>query len=138
MRKKITIVGAGNVGASIAYTLTIDGMASEIVLIDINRGKAEGEAMDILQGTALCPPVDIHAGDYEDAAESDIIVITSGIPRKPGQSRLDLAQNNVNLMKEIAPKLVSVAPNAVYVIVSNPVDVMTYTFLKVTGPAKEI
>ena len=133
MRKKITIVGAGNVGASIAYTLTIDGMASEIVLIDINRGKAEGEAMDILQGTALCPPVDIHAGDYEDAAESDIIVITSGIPRKPGQSRLDLAQNNVNLMKEIAPKLVSVAPDAVYVIVSNPVDVMTYTFLKVTG-----
>ena len=74
MRKKITIVGAGNVGASIAYTLTIDGMASEIVLIDINRGKAEGEAMDILQGTALCPPVDIHAGDYEDAAESDIIL----------------------------------------------------------------
>ena len=133
MRKKISIVGAGNVGASIAYTLTIDGMASEIVLIDINKGKAEGEAMDILQGTALCPPVNIYAGDYEDAKESDIVVITSGIPRKPGQSRLDLAQNNVNLMKEIAPKLVSAAPDAVYVIVSNPVDIMTYTFLQVTG-----
>ncbi len=133
MRKKISIVGAGNVGASIAYTLTIDGMASEIVLIDINKGKAEGEAMDILQGTALCPPVDIYAGDFEDAKESDIVVITSGIPRKPGQSRLDLAQNNVNLMKEIAPKLVSAAPDAVYVIVSNPVDIMTYTFLQVTG-----
>ncbi len=133
MRKKISIVGAGNVGASIAYTLTIDGMASEIVLIDINKGKAEGEAMDILQGTALCPPVNIYAGDYEDAKDSDIVVITSGIPRKPGQSRLDLAQNNVNLMKEIAPKLVSAAPDAVYVIVSNPVDIMTYTFLQVTG-----
>lgn len=133
MRKKISIVGAGNVGASIAYTLTIDGMASEIVLIDINKGKAEGEAMDILQGTALCPPVNIYAGDFEDAKESDIVVITSGIPRKPGQSRLDLAQNNVNLMKEIAPKLVSAAPDAVYVIVSNPVDIMTYTFLQVTG-----
>ena len=69
MRKKISIVGAGNVGASIAYTLTIDGMASEIVLIDINKGKAEGEAMDILQGTALCPPVNIYAGDYEDAKD---------------------------------------------------------------------
>ncbi len=133
MRKKITVVGAGNVGASIAYTLTIDGMASEIVLVDINRGKAEGEAMDILQGTAFCPPVNIYAGDYEDAKDSDIVIITSGIPRKPGQSRLDLAQNNVNLMKDIAPKLVAAAPNAIYLIVSNPVDVMTYTFLKVTG-----
>ena len=133
MAKKIAIVGAGNVGASIAYTLTIDGMASEIVLIDINQKKAQGEAMDILQGTVFCPPVNIYAGDYSDAANSDIVVITSGIPRKEGQSRLDLAQNNINLMKEIAPELVKFAPNAVYLVVSNPVDIMTYTMLKVTG-----
>lgn len=133
MSKKISIIGAGNVGATIAYTLTVDGMASEIVLIDINKGKAEGEAMDILQGTALCPPVNIYAGDYKDAADSDIVVITSGIPRKPGQTRLDLAQNNVNLMKSIGPELVKYAPNAIYLVVANPVDVMTYALIKTTG-----
>lgn len=133
MSKKVSIIGAGNVGASIAYTLTLDGMASEIVLIDVNKGKAEGEAMDILQGTVFCPPVTIYAGDYSDAADSDIIVITSGIPRKAGQSRLDLAQNNVNLMKQMGPELVKYAPNAIYLVVSNPVDVMTYSLIKATG-----
>jgi L-lactate dehydrogenase len=139
MHKKITVVGTGNVGASIAYTLTTNGMASEIVLVDINKGKAEGEAMDILQGTAFCPPVDIHAGEYEDAKGSDIVIITSGIPRKPGQTRLELAQVNVNLMKDIGPKLVAAAPKAVYVVVSNPVDVMTYALLKATNlPATQV
>lgn len=133
MGKKISIIGAGNVGASIAYTLTMDGMASEIVLVDINKEKAVGEAMDILQGTVFCPPVNIYAGDYPDVANSDIIVITSGIPRKEGQSRLDLAQNNINLMKQIGPELVKYAPNAIYLVVSNPVDIMTYALLKVTG-----
>lgn len=133
MRKKVSIIGAGNVGASIAYTLTLDGMASEIVLIDINKGKAEGEALDILQGTVFCPPVTIYAGDFSDAANSDVVIITSGIPRKPGQTRLDLAQNNINLIKEIGPELVKHAPNAIYLVVSNPVDVMTYTLLKTTG-----
>ena len=139
MGKKITVVGAGNVGASIAYTLAVRGMASEIVLVDINKKKAEGEAMDIFQGTAFCPSVNIFAGEYEDAKDSDIVIITSGIPRKADQSRLDLAQNNVNLMKSIGPQLVAAAPKAIYVVVSNPVDIMTYTLIKATGlPKKQV
>ncbi len=133
MGKKISIIGAGNVGATIAYTLTMDGMASEIVLVDVNEDKAKGEALDIIQGTPFCPPVDIYAGGYSEIVDSDIVVITSGIPRKEGQSRLDLAQTNVNLMKKMGPELVKHAPNAIYVVVSNPVDIMTYTLIKSTG-----
>ena len=84
--KKITILGTGNVGATIAYTLAIDGMASEILLIDINEKKAQGEAMDILQGTPFCAPVNIHAGRYEEAVNSDVVIVTVGLARKPGQS----------------------------------------------------
>ncbi len=139
MSKKISIIGAGNVGATIAYTLTMDGMASELVLVDINEDKAKGEALDIIQGTPFCPPVDIYAGNYSDIANSDIVIITSGIPRKEGQSRLDLAQNNINLMKEMGPELVKHAPDAIYVVVSNPVDIMTYTLIKSTGlPERQV
>lgn len=132
-KMKISIIGAGNVGATVAYTLTIDGMASEIVLVDINENKAKGEAMDIRQGTAFCPPVDIYAGGYSEIVDSDIVVVTSGLPRKDGQTRLDLAQSNINLMKEMGPELVKYAPDAIYVVVSNPVDIMTYALLKTTG-----
>mgnify|MGYP004603137227 FL=1 len=130
---KITVIGAGNVGATIANDLMIQGIASEIVLIDINRPKAFGEALDIYQGVPYCAPAIVRSGDYPAAADSDIVVITSGMPRKAGQSRLELAQVNVNIMKDIASKIVSVAPNALYVIVSNPVDVLTYVFHKVSG-----
>lgn len=127
---KITVIGAGNVGATIANDLMIQGIASEIVLIDINRPKAFGEALDIYQGVPYCAPAIVRSGDYPAAADSDIVVITSGMPRKAGQSRLELAQVNVNIMKDIASKIVPVAPNALYVIVSNPVDVLTYVFHK--------
>lgn len=130
---KISILGAGNVGATIAYTLTMDGMASEIVLVDINQNKAKGEAMDIVQGTALCPPVNIYAGDYPDIKDSDIIIVTLGCARKPGQTRIDLAQGNVNIIKSVMNQAVKYAPNAMYVVVSNPVDIVTYTILKTTG-----
>ncbi len=130
---KISILGAGNVGATIAYTLTLDGMASEIVLVDINQNKAKGEAMDIIQGTALCPPVNIYAGDYPDIKDSDIVIVTLGGARKPGQSRIDLAQGNVNIIKSVMPQAVRYAPDAIYVVVSNPVDIITYTILKTTG-----
>jgi L-lactate dehydrogenase len=130
---KITVIGTGNVGATIAYTLTTTGIASEIVLIDINTEKALGEALDIRQGVPFFTPCNIYAGHYPDAVGSDIVVITSGIARKPGQTRLELAQTNVNILKSIAAEIVKYAPEATYVIVSNPVDVLTYVFAKVSG-----
>lgn len=133
MSSKITIIGAGSVGATIAYTLANEDIASEIVMIDINKDKAEGEVLDIIQGTYFRDPISITAGEYADAADSDIVIITSGIARKPGQTRLELTQTNVDIMKEITPEIVKVAPHALYIIVSNPVDVMTYVFTKVSG-----
>ncbi len=134
---KITVIGTGSVGSTIAYTLTINGLASEIVMIDINGEKALGEALDIRQGTPFCNPCTIYAGSYPDAAGSDIVVITSGVARKPGQTRLDLAQTNVNILKSITPEITKYAPDATYVIVSNPVDVLTYVFTKISGIPEE-
>ncbi len=133
MSRKVTIIGAGNVGATIAYTLSLGTIASEIVLIDINKEKVEGEVMDIVQGASFREPISVVAGDYEDARDSHIVIITSGVGRKPGQTRIELAQTNVNILKQITPQIVSVAPNALYVIVSNPVDIMTYVFTKISG-----
>ena len=133
MSSKITIIGAGSVGATIAYTLSNEDIASEIVLIDINKKKVEGEVMDIAQGTCFRDPISIVAGEYEDAKDSDIVIITSGIARKPGQTRIELTQTNVNILKSITPEIVAAAPNALYVIVSNPVDIMTYVFTKISG-----
>lgn len=133
MSRKITIIGAGSVGATIAYTLSNERLASELVLIDINKEKVEGEVMDIQQGTCFRDPISIVAGDYEDAKDSNIVIITSGIARKPGQTRIELTQTNVNILKSITPEIVKAAPNALYVIVSNPVDIMTYIFTKISG-----
>ncbi len=130
---KITVIGTGSVGSTIAYTLTIAGTASEIVMIDINGEKALGEALDIRQGTPFCNPCTVYAGTYSDAVDSDIVIITSGIARKPGQSRLDLAQINVDMLKSVTGQIVKYAPDATYVIVSNPVDVLTYAFCKYSG-----
>lgn len=133
MGSKITIIGAGSVGATIAYNLSQDDVASEIVLIDVNKDKVAGEVMDIIQGTCFRDPIAITAGDYEDAKDSDIVIITSGVARKPGQSRLELTQTNVDIIKDITPQIVEVAPNAKYIIVSNPVDIITYAFMKLSG-----
>ena len=133
MSRKVTIIGAGNVGATIAYTLSLGTVASEIVLIDINKEKVEGEVMDIVQGASFREPISVVAGDYADARDSHIVIITSGVGRKPGQTRIELAQTNVNILKQITPQIVAVAPKALYVIVSNPVDIMTYVFTKISG-----
>ena len=130
---KITIIGAGSVGSTIAYYLSNSDITSELVLIDINKEKVEGEVMDIEQGLCFRDPFSIEAGDYEDAAGSDIVIITSGIARRPGQTRIELTQTNVNILKSITPNIVKACPNALYVIVSNPVDIMTYVFTKISG-----
>lgn len=134
---KITVIGTGSVGATIAYTLTIAGIASDIVMIDINGEKAQGEALDIRQGTPFCNPCNINAGSYPDAAGSDIVVVTCGIARKAGQSRLELAQTNVDVLKSITDQIVKYAPDATYVIVSNPVDVLTYAFCRYSDLPQE-
>lgn len=130
---KITIIGTGSVGSTIAYTLAINGTASEIVMIDIDDEKALGESLDIRQGTPFSHPCTVYAGEYEDAVESNIVIITCGVARKPGQSRLDLAQTNVDILKTVATEIIKYAPDATYVIVSNPVDVLTYAFHKYTN-----
>ena len=130
---KVSIIGTGSVGSTIAYTLTVMGLVSEIVMIDINNEKALGEALDIRQGTPFCGACSVYAGDYRDAMNSDIVIVTSGVARKPGQSRLELAQTNVNITKQIIPEITKYAPNATYIIVSNPVDILTYTFNKLSG-----
>lgn len=139
MGSKITIIGAGSVGSTIAYTLSNERLATEIVMIDINKKKADGEVMDILQGTAFRDPISIISGDYDAAKDSDIVIITSGIARKPGQTRLDLTRINVGITREIAKDIAKAAPNAMYIIVSNPVDILTYVFIKESGiPEKQI
>ena len=130
---KISVIGAGSVGATIANDLMIQGVASEIVLVDVNKKKAIGEALDIYQGAPFHSPAIVRAGEYEDTEGSDIVIITCGVARKPGMTRLDLAQINVNILKDVTASVVKHAPNAVYVIVSNPVDVLTYVFNKISG-----
>ena len=135
-KRKISILGAGNVGATIAYALTIQGVASEILLVDINKEKAEGEALDIKQCAACVPSCKIWSGEYSDVAGSDIVIITFGVGRKPGQSRLDLAAINIGILKGVIKDIAKIAPDALYVVVSNPVDVLTYVVMHDTDLSK--
>lgn len=136
---KITVIGAGSVGATVANDLMVQGIATEIVLVDVNKKKAIGEALDVYQGAPFHSPAIVRSGEYSDAEGSDIVVITCGVARKPGMTRLDLAQTNVNILKDVTASVVPHAPNAIYVIVSNPVDVLTYVFHKISGlPARQI
>lgn len=136
MAKKVTIIGAGSVGATTAFALLARGAASKVVLIDINTERVEGEALDIKQATPFIDNCDIMAGNYADAVDSDVVIITSGIGRKSGQTRLDLVQRNLRIIDEIAPEITKYAPNAIYLLVANPVDILTYAFLKRTGLPK--
>ena len=131
--RKISIIGSGMVGASMAFGLVIERTASEIVLVDRNRDRAEGEARDLSHAVPFSTPTTILAGEYADCAGSDIIVITAGAAQRPGESRLTLVERNVAIFKEIVPAVMDAAPDAVILIVSNPVDVLTYVTLKLSG-----
>lgn len=131
---KLSVVGAGSVGATLAYAALIRGAAREIALYDINKAKVEAEALDIGHGIQFMPMGSIvGSDDVSVCADSDMIVITSGARQKPGQSRLELAGATVNIMKSLIPQLLEVAPNAIYMLVANPVDVVTYVSMKISG-----
>ncbi|MBQ8425297.1 MAG: NAD(P)-binding domain-containing protein [Clostridia bacterium] len=132
MNKKVTIIGAGRVGSTIAYTLMAKGNVNEIVLIDIDKARADAETLDIKQSSIFLSETSIKSGSYEDSKDSDIVIITSGISRKVGQSRLELTQTNVNILKSITKQVEKLSPNAIFVLVSNPVDILTYCFHKFT------
>jgi len=123
---KVAIVGAGFVGSSFAYALMIRGIASEIVLIDVDRKRAEGEALDLNHGLSFVRPVKIWAGDYSGCEGADVVVITAGGAQKPGESRLVLTQSNFEIMKQIVPQVTRYNSECVFLIATNPVDVMTY------------
>jgi L-lactate dehydrogenase len=130
---RIAVVGAGNVGATFAYALLMSGLASEIVLIDANRAKAEGEAMDLNHSVPLLQPTRVWAGGYEDCAGAAVTVVTAGASQKPGESRLNLLQRNVGIMSSVVQSVVQNNPDGLLLIATNPVDILTYVAWKVSG-----
>lgn len=136
---KVTVIGAGNVGASCADVISYRGIASEVVLLDIKEGFAEGKAMDIMQcssNTGFNTVVTGVTNDYSKTANSDVVVITSGIPRKPGMTREELIGINAGIVKSVAENVLKHSPNTILVVVSNPMDTMTYLALKTLGMDK--
>jgi len=139
LRPKVSIIGCGNVGMRYAYALMLKGGVRELVLLDVDRRRAEGEVMDLSHCAPYTSPVEIVAGDYEDIKNSDLVVITAGKRHKPDETRLDLAKDNVELYRKIMPEIVKYAPTAILLIVTNPVDVLSYVAYKLSGkPAKEV
>ncbi|MEI6729294.1 MAG: L-lactate dehydrogenase [bacterium] len=130
---KISIIGSGMVGATFAYRLLVSGMASEIVLNDVNKERAEAEAEELNHCLATEQNTRVRAGSYQDTADSDFIVITAGMAQKVGQTRLDLASANATILRGILKEVCSLSPNAVLIIASNPLDVMTYIAVKESG-----
>jgi malate dehydrogenase len=136
---KVTVVGAGNVGATCANVMAINEIADEIVMLDVKAGISEGKAIDMNQTLALLDldtKISGYTSDYEKTANSDVVVITSGIPRKPGMTREDLIGVNAGIVKSVVSQILEFSPNAILVIISNPMDTMTYLTLKTAGLPK--
>src|SRR6516225_12335319 len=123
---KIGIVGCGMVGSTCAYSLVMSGVGREIVLADLNRARAEAEANDIFHAVPFAHPLMVRAGDYPDLAEARVVVIAGGVAQKPGETRLQLLQRNADVFRQIVPAVVKAAPEALLLIVTNPVDIMTH------------
>lgn len=133
-KRKIVLVGTGFVGMSFAYSLLNQGGVNELVLIDVLKEKAEGEAMDLAHGLSCAPArINIKSGDYSECKDASIVLITAGVAQKPGQTRLELAAINAKIMKEITENIVASGFKGIFIIASNPVDIMTYVVAKVSG-----
>lgn len=131
--RKVGIIGCGFVGATIAFALMQRGLFSEMVLLDVNRSKAEGEAMDLSHGLPYTSPMEIYAGDYRDLQDCALIIITAGANQKPGETRLDLTRKNLQILRSILPRITATAFSGIMLIVSNPVDILTYEAKRISG-----
>lgn len=131
--RKVAIIGCGMVGSTTAYTLMQHGLFSEMVLVDVNRERAEGEAMDINHGMTFASPMDIYAGDYDDIMDAAIIVVTAGAGQKPGETRLDLVKKNAGILGTIIPEIAKRHYEGILLIVANPVDILTHVAQKMSG-----
>lgn len=131
--RKAAIVGCGFVGSSSAFTLMESGLFSELVLIDVDKERAQGEALDISHGLPFAKPMRIYAGDYSDIADASIIIVTAGAGQKPGETRLDLVRKNLNIFKSIIPQITEYNTEGILLIVANPVDILTYAAAKISG-----
>ena len=139
--RKGVIIGAGQVGMACAYSMMIQNCFDELILQDVNSDRVQGEVMDLMHGVPFVAPVEIKAGTVADVGQgADLVIITAGATQKPGETRLDLVIRNVAIFKQLIPDIVKYCPNAILLIVSNPVDIMTYVTLKLSGflPAKVI
>lgn len=130
---KISVIGAGAVGAATAFTLSQESWVNEVALIDINEKKATGEALDIMHGMPLNQPIQVTSGDYSQSANSDVVVITVGVPEVVGESRLVPLQKNTQILESIVPQILKYSPNTTLLVVSNPVDLLTYITYQVSG-----
>ena len=138
-KRKVVLVGTGFVGMSMAYALENQGGINELVLIDVLKDKAEGEAMDLSHGSAYQTPMNIYAGGYDDIVDAGLIVITAGANQKPNETRLDLVKKNVEIFKSIIPEIKNRNCEGILLIVANPVDILTYVTLKLSGfPANRV
>ncbi|MCH5155979.1 MAG: L-lactate dehydrogenase [Clostridiales bacterium] len=131
--RKVGIIGCGMVGSATAFSLLNSGLFTDMVLIDVNRARAEGEAMDLSHCLPFIRPLDIIAGDYPDLKDCGIIIITAGVPQKDGETRLDCIHNNVRVFQSIIPQIVKYNKDAILLVVSNPVDVLSYVAYKLSG-----
>ena len=131
--RKAAIIGCGFVGSASAFALMQSGLFSEMVLVDVDRERAEGEALDIGHGMPLAKPMQIYAGDYDDLADAALIVVAAGAGQKPGETRLDLAKKNVGIFRSVIPEIAARNKEAIMLIVANPVDVLTYAAIKLSG-----
>ncbi|XXM74068.1 L-lactate dehydrogenase [Lysinibacillus sphaericus] len=134
---KVALIGTGFVGSSYAFALLNQGIAHELVLIDMNKDKADGDARDLNHGLAFASPMKIYAGDYSDCQDSDLVVITAGANQKPGETRLDLVEKNIQIFKEIVDEVMASGFNGIFLVATNPVDILTYATWKFSGLPKE-